>query len=82
MRKLLLAVAVALLLVVVPFGAMADMGPEELCAGLQVKIYGRPMPLIPEQCVPCTYQLCAKVLDNCPDLVCLEGGHARMSPSA
>jgi hypothetical protein len=67
-RKVLFAV-ILVLVVVLPFGAMADK-PEELCAGVQVMIYGKPMPLIPEQCVPCTMNFCGAVLDRCPALIC------------
>lgn len=76
MRKVLFAV-ILVLVIVLPFGAMADK-PEKLCTGVQVMIYGKPMPLAPEQCVPCAFKLCALVLDNCPDLLCNEGGSARI----
>jgi hypothetical protein len=70
-RKVLFAV-ILVLVVVLPFGAMADK-PEELCMGVQVMIYGKPMPVVPEQCVPCAYKICALVLDRCPAVICGNG---------
>jgi hypothetical protein len=66
---------ILILLVVMPLSALsADM--EELCTGVEVKVYGKPMPLVPEVCVPCSFDLCAAILDNCPDVLCTGSGSA------
>ena len=68
MRKVLIGV-ILLLLVVVPFAAVAD-DPEELCVGVTVRVYGKSVTAVPEQCVPCTWRWCETVFDRCPRLAC------------
>jgi hypothetical protein len=68
MRKLLIGV-ILLLLVALPFAAQA--GPsQKMCAGLEVRVYGKPITVVPEKCVPCTWNWCGAVLNRCPALVC------------
>lgn len=71
MRRLLIGL-ILILLVLMPLSAMG--AKEELCTGLEIEIYGKPKTVVPETCVPCSFDLCARILDKCPAVICTEGG--------
>ncbi|MGH2794637.1 MAG: hypothetical protein ACRDKG_10065 [Actinomycetota bacterium] len=71
MRRTLIGL-ILILLIVMPLSALAG-GSEELCTGVEVRVYGKKVPLVPELCVPCTFDLCAAILDKCPDALCAQG---------
>lgn len=68
MRRVL-AAFILVAAAIVPAQAVADK-PEELCVGFELMIYGDPVQLIPEQCIPCSWGWCGAMLNRCPRLIC------------